>query len=441
MKIRTYRNPLISRWQSALYTVLAQGKEPIDNLGVGHPAMAATCMACDELDRKMMEDNHHLLEENIAEPVEISDRMRECARLYVGLLGARLKRDQAKIVEFENEIRYSVCDPLWAKTLVEFRKADGVRIPYRHYKSMDDFVIPLPEQSTLKIALVSDWATGTAVAHNVMRCIAEDKPDLLIHLGDIYYSGTCKEAEENFLNVVRKYLPESVPIYALAGNHDLYAGGDGYYWLLDQLNQPASYFCLRNANWQIFAIGAPSDNQNPSHALEHIPAIDEQEISWHKHKLETSQGRKTVMLSHYQLFTASGNIGRTPDNRPLAINPVLYQTFKDNLDKIDLWLWGHEHNCIVFAPYLGLERGRCIGSGAIPVSLIWQPYKQLPNLALPAGIDKPPTMNLDAQLEHNRDHYYHGYGVLTLNGRQGEMTYHQVAGTEGSSKIIYTEEI
>ena len=94
MKIRTYRKPLISRRQSALYAVLAQGKEPIDNLGADHPAMTATCMACDELDRKMLKDNYLLLEDNIAEPVEISDRMRECARLYGGLLGVRLKRDR-----------------------------------------------------------------------------------------------------------------------------------------------------------------------------------------------------------------------------------------------------------------------------------------------------------------------------------------------------------
>ena len=445
MTIKTYGNQLMSRWQSALYAVLDQGEKPIDALGSEHPAMVASCIACEALEREMLGAAYEPQGEKVADPIETTDLMRECARLYVGLLGARMMGNQAKVIELENELRYSVCDPLWAKTLFEFRKGEDKKIPYRRYRSMDDFVVPLPEKErekeSLKIAFVSDWATGTAVARNVMRNIADQQPDVVIHLGDIYYSGTRKECEENFLNVVRTYLPASVPVYTLAGNHDLYAGGEGYYWLLDQVDQPASYFCLRNDDWQILAVGAPPETEDPADALTHVPTIDEQEVAWHKDKIQNSGGRKTVMLSHYQLFTASGNIGRTPDNRPLAINPVLHNAFKDELEKIDLWMWGHEHNFIVFNPYLGLERGRCIGSGALPVSLIWQPYSQLPNLALPDHITEPPRINLDAQLGHDGDHYHHGYGVLTLDGEEGEMVYYQVAGTEGDSEIIYQEKI
>lgn len=451
MTIRTYSNQLISRWQSALYKVLDQGtleqeEKPFDALGSDHPAMAATCEACDELQRAMGGTDHHIEQsglpnERYAEPVEMTDLIKECARLYVGLLGARMMGNQEKITELENELRFSVCDPMWAKALLEFHKGDDNQIPYRRYESMDDFVIPLPNQKAVKVAFVSDWATGTAIAHNIMRCIGENKPDVLIHLGDIYYSGTRKEAEENFLNVVRTYIPETVPVFTLAGNHDLYDGGEGYYWLIDQLGQPASYFCLRNEHWQILAIGAPTENDNPTDILESVPPIDSHELLWHYHKINNNQGRKTVMLSHYQLFTASGNIARSQDKRPLAINPVLYSAFKEYLDQIDLWLWGHEHNFIVFEPYLELKRGRCIGSGALPVPLLWQPYRTLPDLVWPDYIGGPPRMNLHARLGHDGDHYHHGYGILTLNGSQGEMNYYQVAGTQGGAEIVFREEI
>jgi len=425
MTIQTYSNQLISRWQSALYKILdqaalEQGENTLDALGSDHPAMVATCAACD---------------------VGTSDLAKECARLYLNLLRARMTHNQAKITELENEIRFSVCDPMWAKALLEFHSGDDNQIPYRRYESMDDFVIPLPNQEKIKVALVSDWATGTEIAHNVMRCIGESKPDMLIHLGDIYYSGTRKEAEENFLQVARSYLPESVPIFTLAGNHDLYGGGEGYYWLLDQLGQPASYFCLRNEHWQILAIGAPTEKSNPAHVLESLPAIDSQELLWHYDKLTNNHGRKTVMLSHYQLFTASGHIASTEDKRPLAVNPVLYSAFKEYLDQIELWMWGHEHNFIVFEPYLGLKRGRCIGSGALPVPLLWQPYLTLRNLVWPDHVGGPPRMNLHARLGHDGDHYHHGYGLLTLNGSEGEVNYYQVAGTQGDAKIVYREEI
>ena len=164
-------------------------------------------------------------------------------------------------------------------------------------------------------------------------------------------------------------------------------------------------------------------------------------MEWHKHKLDTASGRKSVMLSHYQLFTASGNIGRTEDNRPLALNPVLYDAFSSYLPEIDLWLWGHEHNLIAFEPYLGLRRGRCIGSGAIPVALLWQPYKQLPNLALSEHASVAPQINLDCQLGHDGDHYHHAFGVLSIDGATGVMDYFQVPGVAGDAKIIYTESL
>jgi len=58
MTIQTYSNQLISRWQSALYKILdqaalEQGENTLDALGSDHPAMVATCAACDELQQVM----------------------------------------------------------------------------------------------------------------------------------------------------------------------------------------------------------------------------------------------------------------------------------------------------------------------------------------------------------------------------------------------------
>lgn len=428
----------MSRWQSALNSVLQQQAEDEtkSSLSSEHPAMQASCEACEKLEAAMQEGNEGV---DVANVISKGTLVSKCAHLYVGLAAAKFFGDSKKVREIESELRFSVCDPLWAKTLIEFDD-NHQHIPYRHYESLDDFVVPLQE-GQVKVAFVSDWGTGTPLAHNVMRCIAEQKPDILVHLGDVYYSGTKKEMQEHFLNIVRENLPARTQVFSLAGNHDLYAGGAGYYWLLDELGQPASYFCLRNKHWQILSIGAPPEIGKPSSALSVIPDIEAKEVLWHQHKMDTSAGRKTVMLSHYQLFTASGNIGRTKDNRPLALNPVLYDAFSSYLSNIDLWLWGHEHNLIAFEPYVGLRRGRCIGSGAIPVALLWQPYKQLPNLVLPEHFDSAPQINLDCQLDHDGDHYHHAFCVLSLDDAYGEMNYYQVPGVEGDAEIIFTESL
>ena len=69
--------------------------------------------------------------------------------------------------------------------------------------------------------------------------------------------------------------------------------------------------------------------------------------------------------------------------------------------------------------------------------LLWQPYKQLPNLALPEQFDSAPRINLDCQLDHDGDHYYHAFVVLDIDGEQGVARYCQVPGVEGDAQIIY----
>ena len=38
------------------------------------------------------------------------------------------------------------------------------------------------------------------------------------------------------------------------------------------------------------------------------------------------------------------------------------------LPNVDMWLWGHEHNLVIYEQYLGVL-ARCIGHGSFPVGL------------------------------------------------------------------------
>lgn len=436
MAIKTYAMSFMSRWQSAVLSAVRGEDHDDTELASRHPVMEASCDACEVMEAAVAEGNNPL---DFATDVSKVELLSTCAQMYVALAAAKVTGNHERAAELESELQYSACDPLWAKALLEF-DSQAPEVPYRHHDSVDDFIIPIDFPAG-KIAFVADWATGTKLAKNVMRRIGEQNPDIVIHLGDVYYSGTKQEMDEHFLSIVREHLPEHTRVFNLAGNHDLYAGGEGYYWLIDELGQPASYFCLRNEHWQLISIGVPPEVGSPMSSQYHVPEIDEDEIVWHHHKIDTADGRKTIMLSHYQLFTASGNIARSPDNRPLAMNPVFYEAFGSRLKDIDAWLWGHEHNLAAFEPYAGLERGRCIGSGAIPVELLWKPYETLPNLALPDGFDSPPVMSPDVRLEHDGDHYHHAFSVLDIDGADGHMTYFQVAGVDGDAEPIHTEQI
>src|SRR6202012_2125685 len=127
--------------------------------------------------------------------------------------------------------------------------------------------------------------------------------------------------------------------------------------------------------------------------------VDPQEITWMKDKICNAGGRKSVLLSHHQLFSAFEQIGGQ------AVNQKILPQVQDILPKLTLWLWGHEHNQVIYKRYLNVL-ARCIGHGAFPVSST-PPYPS-PN----AGV---PLENVNLDLDPN-NFYRHGYVLMKLNG-------------------------
>ncbi|HTY59811.1 MAG TPA: metallophosphoesterase, partial [Bacteroidota bacterium] len=111
-----------------------------------------------------------------------------------------------------------------------------------------------PFAETCKIALVGDWGSGIASAYRVMESIRQrQKPNMTIHLGDIYYSGRVNEVNSYFLGPDDWYRAERS--FALNGNHEMYSGGEGYFeHVLPALAQETSYFCLENRFWRIIGL-------------------------------------------------------------------------------------------------------------------------------------------------------------------------------------------
>jgi predicted phosphodiesterase len=440
--LATFRNPVISLWQSAINEVLARQREAQPRvLGEEEPTptsdtpiMIETVAAAEAI-----LSGQPVPRDVLGLPIE------DCAQLYLKLILAEASGNTQQAAQLKNEIGFSTCDPLWAEVFLEyerFRIFGTGQIPYRRYQDINDFVLDLPDgqDGALTIALIADWGTGLAPAQQVLAAIGQQKPDLLIHLGDIYYSGTSREVQERFLTIRQNTPNMQIPTFTLSGNHDMYSGGAGYYWLLKQLGQPASYFCLRNADWQLLAMDTGLHDYNPGTVISNLTYLDPQEIAWHQDKIANADGRKTILLSHHQLFSAANSVGNLPDGKPLAVNPFLHGAFTNVLEQVELWLWGHEHNSILFDPYIGLQRGRCIGSAAVPTLLDQNPYTPDPNLELPPGQSSLPIMDPCLRLGDNGEFYNHGYALLTLSGSAATVAYYQVLG-DGSSALLCEETI
>jgi predicted phosphodiesterase len=322
-------------------------------------------------------------EEAALEAMTIGQNAEVCASLGLRYLRAKVFGDAATQAYIRTELETGgKCDPKWITVLEEYAKYFGPfgarpEIPYIRPATVGPKVITI--KSNARIGLIGDWGTGAEPAKRILRQVKTNQPDVLVHLGDIYYSGTDDECRMNFDAIVNDVLErrtKDISVYTLAGNHDMYSGGIGYYSLISRLNkssmkQPASFFCLRTEDnsWQLLAMDTGQHDYNALSVSTALTYVDQDERDWHEARIREFPG-KTILLSHHQLFSAFSQIGpRDVTGKLNPINPELkkvYDQLRSAGKTIAAWFWGHEHNLCVYQLYHDLRRGRCLGHSAIP---------------------------------------------------------------------------
>ena len=370
-----------------------------------------------------------------------------CATQLLELAWARATGDEVTARDLLDRAKMGKCDPEWADTVYEYAKAYGVlgdpnQRAYVAPDKLGDWIIPMDPKSS--IAIFGDWGTGAGPARLVMSNIREKRPDILLHLGDIYYSGTPEETQVNFEAVIEEAYQgaqERPAIYTLCGNHDMYSGGKGFYGLIERLNkkdrkQKASYFCLRatDNSWQILAMDSGRNDYHP--LLHKRTFIEEAEQVWLVARVKDFKGR-TILMSHHQLFSAfDAPGGALPSGGDDPVNPRL-KALLDRLVEaganIAAWFWGHEHNLCVYEPYAGLARGRCVGHGGVPVFVSEEPYAPLETL------ENPPKTVEASHVAANGEYFAHGFAILELQGTTAGVAYYQNVG--GVLSRHYAEQI
>jgi hypothetical protein len=199
-----------------------------------------------------------------------------------------------------------------------------------------------------RIAMFGDWGTDLYGAPKIIEQIRTQGPfDLLLHLGDVYYSGTIDEVQERLVDP----WPTDAARWSrtLNGNHEMYSGGYGYFDVaLKAFQQPSSYFAFQNKHW----LFAGLDTAYVDHDM------DSKQVGWLNTIVSAAGRRKVVLFSHQQLFSRLDHQG--PRLRK-ALGSLL------NARIITAWYWGHEHQCVLYDrhPDYGLT-ARCLGNGGIP---------------------------------------------------------------------------
>lgn len=346
------------------------------------------------------------------------------------------------------EIKYSQCDVAWVNSVIEWIETYAIKMEepsYVNYQDMNDYEYTLPEEN-LKVGIIADWGTGEEEAENVIEHLFQQKPDLIFHLGDVYYSGTEEEYEQHYIGLIdamREKYDTQVPVYNVPGNHDYYSGGHAFYKFLANTNtkstyptQEASYFTLNNSAWQLQGMDTGYYDRHVFEVGQDMTHLREKEAIWHKHHLDKGFGadKKIILLSHHQLFSRFINIGNQ------SHNPRLYECFKDHLDKLSCWYWGHEHLFELYKPFLGLNKGRCVGNSAVPI--IYDEGRPYRTTAKYKGksIKNLPEILPESVVDNNGDVYANGFALLKLNlDKTGTASYFSVLPGTSNAKLIFEE--
>lgn len=225
-----------------------------------------------------------------------------------------------------------------------------------------------------RIGMMSDWGIGNDSAYDLANKLALFNPDYVIHLGDVYYSGTKQEFKDNFLKPLQVLDPKT-KIFNIPGNHDYYSGSEGLHYCLKKIGQNASFISLYNDFIQIEGLDTGFNDSNVFQTLGIVKEntkLVKTEAEWHVNRcLNMDPNKKLVILSHHPPITLTETMyfDTTDKERPtITVNPELLDQVKPYVNKADLWLCGHSHAFNVYKPYIfediTIKRCRLIGNGA-----------------------------------------------------------------------------
>lgn len=265
----------------------------------------------------------------------------------------------------------------------------------------------LPADAT--IAVVGDVGTGTDLAAATLVAALSFRPDAILHLGDVYYSGTAFEFDHRFVGLFESVFAATghrAPVFGVPGSHEYFTGAHAYLAALDgpalrmtpDQRQRASYFALRSADdgWQFLGmdtgfyghtISMPIEAQRAVLAVLHrrhpeipldpgSPAVTlsvpqpamvrlrDDEVDWHIRHATSFPGC-SVLLSHHQLYSARWEVGRAQRQQPAGgrrtrpdpadlhrgwVDTDLWRQVGPLFGQhVAAWFWGHEHNLGIFA--------------------------------------------------------------------------------------------
>lgn len=213
------------------------------------------------------------------------------------------------------------------------------------------------------IVFLSNWANNSISSIEVLRAIKKLKPDYLIHIGNVYYSGTVHEHLDNLITPLNSL---GCRKFILPGVHSYYSGTLGVDYALRSIGQNAPYFSLYNKHLQIEGLDTSYHNSKfKVFYHDSDPSI----TSWHNHRVKIAKvnGRRIFFVSYHSPVSIKKPLDEIDGDR-VCVNKKLIGQFKGTIDDLDGWFFSQERSFDLMEPYVVddhvIVRPRLIGNSS-----------------------------------------------------------------------------
>jgi hypothetical protein len=308
--------------------------------------------------------------------------------------------------------KWQQLDPGWAESFAVFLESLLPVIGGKHPFSDTPQTIQIASDQ-VTIAIAGDWGTGDwrtssnpAPSTDVRTHMAFLRPDITVHLGDVYYSGSSEEEQHELVMLWPAGLTGS---FTLNSNHEMYSGAKPYFQVIDKppfdQQRGCSYFALETPHWVI--VGLDTAYFSPEmglymNGLLYPEGAPNAQGGFLKEKAADAQakGKSVILLSHHNGFDDTGTTPNTLFNQVMSAFP--------NGGSPAYWYWGHEHFAAVYKPQgPSGTLCRCCGHGALP----WGQASALTN--------SPNVVWHETRSANDPDipqRVFNGFAVLRLDG-------------------------
>jgi len=258
------------------------------------------------------------------------------------------------------------------------------------------------DKDVARIAIVGDAGYRGIPQQRVIFMIREAHErnpfDLIVHLGDVYFSAGEAEVLRHLLV---PFSAIDARLVTLCGNHDLYHGPDGYLSALKVLKQPGRFFLIKTPHWRIAALDTSFGS---ARALRNDGKLDATQLKWLNDLLAAKTKGDLILMSHH--FILSGW-----DEPAQSLQRQLGKLVRD---RVFAWYWGHEHRCACYDKGKWGFYGASIGNGAFLEQ--WSPPSRAETPAVWSGGD------VRCSCDGIAPGTYWPHGFLELELRKGRVT-------------------